>query len=232
MQRAVARPRRAVEVPVDGEGERRGWEQVVRRYGAAVERRVQTLVWRLGLPPAADRVEDLMQEFYCRLFAGGAERLALCLARSDGETFAYLGRIAERVVFDVLRAGTAAKRSPGRGMEVPWEAMVVERALGAAASPLERLLGGERLRLLLARCGRHAGRDDRRRNCRILRLALLGGFSSAEIARELGGGLAPSSIDSLVHRVKRRLEREGIVLAVRGGTHPPPPRRVPAERRR
>ena len=47
--------------------------------------------------------------------------------------------------------------------------------------------------------------EDRARNLRILRWALLEGWSSREIVLAEGGRLAVSTVDTLVHRARRRL---------------------------
>ena len=67
----------------------------------------------------------------------------------------------------------------------------------------------EARRVLLARCRRVAAAamcpDDRQRNLRVLRWALVEGWSSREIVRAEGGRMAVSTVDTLVHRARRRL---------------------------
>jgi hypothetical protein len=53
---------------------------------------------------------------------------------------------------------------------------------------------------------------DRRRCVRVLRLALVEGWTSGEISRAEGVGLAASSVDSLVHRARQRLARGGVAV--------------------
>jgi DNA-directed RNA polymerase specialized sigma24 family protein len=46
----------------------------------------------------------------------------------------------------------------------------------------------------------------------VLHLALYEGLSSREISERLGGALRPTSVDSLIFRLRRRLSRFGLPL--------------------
>jgi DNA-directed RNA polymerase specialized sigma24 family protein len=185
---------------------RAAWEELIRRFGAGLRARVYLALRRVGSRPRGDEVEELVQEVYCRLLAGGCRRLGACRGRGDKVMGAYLGRVAERVVYDQVRAARALKRGGRCVLEqgVVGEDLA-ERAVDPGATPEEALLGEERLRLFLESCGALAGPRDRRRNARILALVLLGGWSSAEIARAARGKLSARSIESLVHRTRSRL---------------------------
>jgi len=194
------------------------WEDLVRRYGILVRGRVRRSFHSAGVAPASEQVEEGVQEVYYRLLLGGAERLRLLRRWSEGQIVTYLSRVAERVVLDELRSKGAVKR----GGEVPLSfkgnlSEVAEWAVDPGGNPEERALLTERLRLVLKGCRRVAAsmddRRDRGRCLRILRLAILEGWSSHEIVRSEGG--CPSTIDSLVHRARRRLARGGLDLPSR-----------------
>jgi DNA-directed RNA polymerase specialized sigma24 family protein len=191
------------------------WEELIGRYGPGLKARVGSVLRRSGVPPRSEHVEEIVQEVYCRLLAGGGRRLQRCRATSEGQVGAFLGRVAERVTLDQLRAARAQKRggaraaSPGAGTQgghaVQWTqpgSEWDERAVDPRANPEELVLSRERLRLFLERCGTLAGRRDYRRNARILALAVAG-LNSGEIARAVGGALTARSIDGLLLRVRR-----------------------------
>jgi DNA-directed RNA polymerase specialized sigma24 family protein len=174
------------------------WEDLVGRYGAGLKARVGSVLRRSGVRPRSEHVEEIVQEVYCRLLAGGGRRLRRCRATSEGQVGAFLGRVAERVALDQLRAARAQKR----GGDQDGLGAADERVADPRANPEELVLRRERLRLFLERCGTLAGRRDHRRNARILALALAG-WSSGEIARAVGGTLTARSIDGLLLRVRR-----------------------------
>ena len=191
------------------------WEELIGRYGPGLKARVGSVLRRSGVPPRSEHVEEIVQEVYCRLLVAGGRRLKRCRATSEGQVSAFLGRVAERVTLDQLRAARAQKRGGTRaaspaasGQAVPaalwtqagseWD----ERAVDPRANPEELVLSRERLRLFLQRCGVLAGRRDCRRNARILALAVAG-LNSGEIARAVGGTLTARSIDGMLLRVRR-----------------------------
>jgi RNA polymerase sigma factor (sigma-70 family) len=190
-----------------------GAEDVVRCYGGRVEARARWSLRQLGVAARADQVEDVVQEVYCRLLDGGGRRLSACHAESEGQAVSYLARVVERVVIDQVRKRLAAKRGAGRTVASagPQAKRLLERKEDPAGTPEDRLLAAERRRLVLAHWRDIGSAPQGRRNLRILRLALIEGWSSREIARTLGK-LAPSSVDSVVHRLRRRLSEEGVAL--------------------
>jgi DNA-directed RNA polymerase specialized sigma24 family protein len=234
------------------------WETLIRRYAAGIEARVRRALRRAGVRPRGEQIEEIVQEVYCRLLADGSWRLRQCRATSQYQIGAFLGKVAERVALDHVRAARAQKRggnARGRGASAaPGTPEASETAstpdapgtLGAPgdpcryrahgmerngaggrdgyrdpgdgagqgdgevrqlvdprANPEELMLGRERMRLFLERCGALAGSREARRNARILALAW-NGWNSCEIARVVGGRLTPRSIDSLLRRIRRR----------------------------
>lgn len=191
------------------------WPALVERHGERVRRAVRRTLAVLGERTDPDRVDDLAQEVWCRLLE--RERAGRRGARgaSEGETGAYLRRVAASVVVDALRAAGAAKRRPVRLVHLdhaPESAQPADRS----SCPLRRLLARERLRGHLALCRDLVGARDRRERLRIVRLAVVAGLTSREIAARVGGRWTPGGIDSLLFRLRRRLTRRGEALPVRG----------------
>ena len=197
------------------------WEELVRSHGERLEIRIRYVLRQAGIEPPPERVEEMVQEVYFRLLTRGAERLDGCRIRSERLPAAYLSRIADRVASDELRAWQAGKH--GRVRLIPFgcrEGLLAERAADPDANPEDRVLRAEGRKLFLARCravaARALGRENRRRNLRILHLAFIEGWTSREIARAEGGRLAPSTVDTVVSRARRLLERRlGVALPSR-----------------
>lgn len=195
-------------------------DDLVQRYGSYLRRAVYRALRAAGVRlhrGEPEPVDELMQEVYCRIFAAEGRCLQQCRAGSTGQVAAFLARVAERVVFDHLRRGAAEKR--GRALLADWDepegTALRPVAVDPAASPEERLLGEERRRQLFdrfARNGHLPARPHWERDLRILHLALVEGWSSPEISERFGGRLAPSSVDSLIHRLRRRLAAGGVQL--------------------
>jgi DNA-directed RNA polymerase specialized sigma24 family protein len=197
------------------------WEELISRFGPGLKKRVGRVLRRAGMRPRGEQVEELLQEVYCRLLAGGGRRIQNCRATSEPQVAAFLGRVAERVVLDQLRAARAQKR--GRDQAASGGAGTC--AIDPRANPEEQVLGDERVRLFLERCGTLAGRRDYRRNARILAMAV-SGWSSAEIARTLGGALSARGVEGLLSRVRRDVADHARAAAASLDEPPPLPRRV------
>lgn len=187
------------------------WEELVTRYGRHLRRGVCRALRRCGQPVRRERVDDLVQEAYCRLLEGSSRRLRTFRGAAPAELGAWLQRLAERTAIDCLRAETAAKR--GRDLVVP-EAAVGEGPPDPAGSPQRRIEQRERLRHFAHRC-RALAPDERA--VRILKLVLVGGWTSREVARASRGAFSSSRVDSMIHRLRRRLAAEGLPLADRSG---------------
>ena len=188
------------------------WDEFIAKYGQRLASGVRRALRRSGLRQDPEDREDILQEVYCHLLEEEGRRLRDCRAREERAIGAYLAKVAESVTFDRLRARAAAKRGHGRVVTAlsEWR---LDRLLGLAApgpTPEERILRRERKRIFLGRCRSVMSSRAPRRDLRIIGLALLGGWTSREIARELGGEVTPSTVDSVIHRLRRRLARCGL----------------------
>ncbi|HSF40642.1 MAG TPA: hypothetical protein VLT87_12665 [Thermoanaerobaculia bacterium] len=195
------------------------WEELVRHHGERLKIRIRTLLRRAGVERSPERVEEMVQEVYFRLLARGLKQMDRGVENRD-LLVTYLMKIAERVAIDEVRAQRAGRHARIRLVPLYGrEGLVAERTADPGASPEDRLLRAERRRLFLARCRAIAasafGRGNRRRNLRILHLAFLEGWTSREIA-SAEGRLAPSTVDTVVSRARRLLERRlGVPLPSR-----------------
>ena len=176
------------------------WDAFARRHGRELARAVACAMTRFGLRPEPDQVEELVQEVYCRLLARPAAAVA---DRPRGQLWAYLHRIARSVVIDEMRSRRAGKRGGGRCGEQATEELLEQPAPGP--SPEERLLAVERTELLRQRVRQLYRGAQGERNLRVLELAALEGLTSDEISRRLGGALSPSSVHTVLHRMRRYL---------------------------
>jgi DNA-directed RNA polymerase specialized sigma24 family protein len=198
----------SVENSVKAGVENRAWEELIRIYDPLVRGRVHRLLRDFNIRPEPEAVEERAQEVYCRLLAGGPRRLRLLRRWSEGQVVSYLSRVARGVVADEARARSAVKRGGG-GRAAGHLCEIARRAVDPRGTPEDDALLREGRRVVLARCRSlldpNLGQEDRRRSLRILRRALLDGWTGEEIRRAEGGRLAASTIHSLVHRVRRRL---------------------------
>lgn len=197
------------------------WEELVKKIDGPLRMQVRRWLKSSGLPVEPELVEEWAQEVYCRLLKGGAGRLRLLLRWNERQVVTYLSRVAQRVVVDELRAQTAAKRGGGARTFSTCLKELADLAVDPRGTPEDQILLAEHRRLLLERCRPIAesmlGWGDRGRLLRVLRLILLEGWSSREVSRAEGDWLPPSTIDTLIHRLRQRLARGGFGLPSRRG---------------
>ena len=193
----------------------RAWREFVARFHSRLVTAVRRALLRQGQqsPTGAHEpgVEDLVQEVYCRLLGDGSRQRRF-RGSSEGQLMTYLQRVVLSVVVDARREALAAKRRGGqRLLWLDWRQAPATGA-GEESGPEDRLLVGERRRAFLAICRRALGRRANATTLRIARQALLEGWTSREIAADLGGELGVAGIDSIIHRLRRNLAAQGIAL--------------------
>lgn len=189
------------------------WDEFLRRFGGRIREGIYRAIRKAGVSFGGAELEDLQQNVYCKLLDRECRNLRHCRGREDREVCSYLCRIAETVTFDYLRAAAAAKRGRNRILRLPPHRQLEldERAVDPGISPEEELLRRERRRIFLRCCGASLGPRSRERNLRVLYLAFLEGLSSREISQRVQGA-TPSCVDSLVHRVRKRMARGGLAI--------------------
>lgn len=185
------------------------WAAVVSAHDPWLRRRVRDGMRRRGLRPRYDEVVENVQEVYCRLLQGGPRRLRrLCRIRRES-VLTYLGRVADSVVLDEMRAAKAAKRGGARRAHPA--SLRAQPVADPERDPEQVLLRSERRRMLVRHLLALADvRGLSRRDVRILWLAAVEGWRSRDLARAFA--LKPRSVDTLLHRVRRQLGRPGLEL--------------------
>ena len=193
-------------------------DDLVDRHGARVRRAVVGALRSLGELPDRERVDDFVQDVWCRLLERRRARRRGLRGSSRGEVVVYLRRVAFSVVVDGLRASGAAKRRPARLLEL--EAMSLRTGFDPVdrrGCPHRRLVARDRLRRYFDLCRRLLGRRSAREGLRVVRWAWIEGLTSREISERLGGGWTPTGVDSLLFRLRRRLAARGCPTPVRAG---------------
>jgi DNA-directed RNA polymerase specialized sigma24 family protein len=185
------------------------WETVVGTHDLWLRRRVRDGMRRLGLRPRPDEIGESVQEIYCRLLQGGPCRLRRLRRIDRRSVLTYLGRVADSVLLDELRASQAVKRGGGPLAHPAY--MLVQRLDGPEPDPEVELLQSERRRMLVRHLLDLAELEGfSRRDVRILWLAVVEGWRSRDLARAFE--LKPRYVDTLLHQVRRRLRRPGLEL--------------------
>jgi len=186
------------------------WEALIHGYKKIVRRQVTRSLLLAGVSrPRREQIEDREQEVYFRLVSGGSRRLRLLQRWNEGQRVSYLSRVAQGVVADEMRARAAVKRGHGYRLTLVGRLCEIAELVVDERTPEHDMLLREGRLAVLSRCRSlldpRLRPEDRDRSLRILRRALLDGWSSEEIMQAEGGRLAAITIHSLVHRVRRRL---------------------------
>jgi RNA polymerase sigma factor (sigma-70 family) len=192
-----------------GSRDERAWHEFVLRFQPRLRAGVARVLRRLDQAATTDSVEDLVQDVYCRLLERGAGAFR---GDSEGEVLTYLQRVCESVVVDRLRGRATAKRG-GRAHFVELgesDGALVEVVADGGSSPEARCLNRELRGLLLDGCRGLLDGQWRERNLAIFELAVLDGWTSREIAQRFDCGLKTGSIDSVIHRQRRKLKQRGL----------------------
>lgn len=189
------------------------WHEFIERYGRRIRDAVRRALRRLDDCFAEQEdLDELVQEFYCRLLAARGRRFC---GRTEPELWGYLTRVAGSLVLDHRRAVYAGKRRQELFMD-SWDEDFSDRPqeepIAPHPSPEELAMWNDTLRFFFDRCRRVARGSRASTKMRVVRLAFLDGRSSREISRLIAGELTPGQVDSLLYRIRKCLERDGIRL--------------------
>ena len=188
-----------------------GWQAMLGSYEAFLHRRVAKTMRAAGLRPVPEEVVEYVQEVYCRLLQGGAPRLRHLRRLQIKAVLAYLGRVVNSTVYDEVRMASAAKRGGGRLLRMGRHTRFrAERVPDPADNPERALLLSERRQIFLSRIQAWDDLGPPERNARVVWMAVVEGWKSQEIGREVS--LAPRTVDTLIHRIRRRFAEEGVEL--------------------
>ena len=196
------------------------WDQFIDQFEDRLQAGVRRALARCDLRLAEQDREDLLQDVYCRLLERRRRCMRMCKGSEMASVGAYFGKVAENVVLDRLRSRSAVKRGRDLLVDPGPDSMLdpVAEAPDHRADPEQRLLARERQRAFLRLFRGLLGSESPQRDWTVFRMAVLEGWSSREICEQVGGTLKPSTVDSLIHRLRRRLLSVGVHL----------PRRSPA----
>ena len=156
----------------------------------------------------SDIVPDLAQEVYLRLVQHAGRILRSFRGTTEFSVMAFLARVSSSVVQDYQRQITSEKR---RAQVIPIEsAKGGEVAARSVESPefdsnalssilswidIERIVEGD------------PDRKNARRNALIFKLHYIDGFEAAEIARFPGFELTKSGVETILARLRKRIQK-------------------------
>lgn len=211
---STERPERT-DPEIQSQPDPRAWELLVDRHAVDVERGVRRALARSRRQARRERVEDLVQETWCRLLDDGGRRLREFRGQGRRAAAVWLEKVAYRATVDLLRKGSALKRG-GRGRR--------RRHLASQRRPCPHRLPLPFTRLALADWSRQVAEECHTSDPSglagaIVQLTVRRGWSSVEVAdwsSRLGErSMRPSGVNSLVCRYRRRLERSGVPIPPR-----------------
>ncbi len=158
-----------------------------------------------------DRIDELLQDCYCRILDRDRKVLRDCLDLEEAQTGAYLVQLGRSVALDWLRHRGAAKRGEDETVEVDQEWLSELHVQEATAE--RQLCAQETLDAFWRECRSIALAIGNPRSLQFLRQAWFQQTPSREIAAT--AGVATSTVDSVVCRMRRRLEARGWDVAKR-----------------
>jgi DNA-directed RNA polymerase specialized sigma24 family protein len=185
-----------------------GWESCVVPVEEWLRRRVSHIMKKAGLRPEPEHVREMIQDVYCRLLEGGPPRLEKLREMPLRGRLGYLTRVARSTVFDQVRSARSARR--GNLRKLRMGRVHLERIADPSPTPDHAFLLSEGRRLALRRIRDLGGPGSGARNARLLWLALVEGWGSRELGRAFS--LAPRTVDTLVHRLRRQFAVQGLEL--------------------
>lgn len=197
------------------------WRLLLRRFGPRIRQIIFLMAGEHGLSAGPSEVEELSQELYLYWLRRGT--------RFEGRTARQFWRFVtisvRHLVIDEVRRVTADKRSPACD---PWlQPLPVDEvesghrgpgpslATACGRTPEAQMLRSEETGWMWERFRGHCLEVVGEEYIDVLARAVLDGHTSRELSHALGRAGRPvcrSTIDSWVHRLRQRLEAEGLRL--------------------
>ena len=143
-------------------------------------------------------IDDLVQDLLLLLWQRG-------VTSAVGDFPAYVRSCAANVTIDSLRRRRAKKRDEPEGANGDGAMLLPARV----PTPEEQAIGCDSLRHQLAECRRLLSA----RQYRIFTLIYVAGYTSREVGERIG--LHTSSVDSVLHRLRRSLGEKDVVIRPR-----------------
>lgn len=190
------------------------WYQFQKRYGRYLKGVMRRAARRhRGRLVVGYEIEELLQEVFCRILAGRHPQVR---DWSDRQLWGYLSQIAFRLLLDRQRHGLLQRKSLALlrgGVGLEWLADPL--AKDSSPTPEEKVLRQDGWRQLGDLAAQVVRPDRRSLELRGLRMALIEGYSSREIADLTGGRLTCQRVDRLVFRLRKKMLAAGLGLPPR-----------------
>jgi RNA polymerase sigma-70 factor (ECF subfamily) len=179
------------------------WEEFVRRFQPLIST-VALRTARLWGDPAANAIDDLVQETYLKICANDCRLLRNFRPQHPGAFFGYLKMVTANVVHDHFKAAHAVKRGAGEVTENldPYDR---DTALAREISlPREKTVEYEILLTQIDAClSRCVPAGELARSRRIFWLYYRCGLTASAIASLPGMGLTTKGVESTLLRLNR-----------------------------
>jgi RNA polymerase sigma-70 factor (ECF subfamily) len=173
------------------EGDARAWREFVERFRVPIVRILVRGAWVTD----PDEVRDLEQEVWTRLLHRDREALRRLRSQTEDSIRAFLYTVALNVARDARRrAGARADREAADEDDLD--------ELTDGADPEAQVADRER-HLQALEAARAEVADER--DLLIFRLYYLDGASASEIAAVPGIGLTPKGVETVIHRLTKRV---------------------------
>lgn len=184
------------------------WEEFVRTHRNTLRHRIYYVLVSLGVPRSEERIDEILQDVYFRLFRRYGHDLAPLVDAADAARSAYLRRTVRSSVGDLLRHRRAEKRGEARTVSLSQHEAACRAVTWEGRDPEQHALERASLRKLLRWIRAQLREGARgRRELAVLLLRAVEDRSSLEIVAALPGGLTRSAIDSIYHRLLGRLQQ-------------------------
>jgi len=181
------------------------WQKFHARFQKAIFLYVLRILRQRGFQKAlTDTAADLAQDVYMRLIQNDGRLLLSFKGNTDRSVMAFLARVAMNVVLHHHQYEVADKRQAGVVVSIE-EARQFEGARGDVSElDVVALLSWIDVERLVA-----ADPDPEKgaRNVLLLKLHFMEGLTSEEIAEYPGFQLTPSGVNTVLQRLKARLQR-------------------------
>lgn len=186
------------------------WDELIRRFGNFIRGVVYEMTEVLGVARCYDLRQELVQEVYCRLLENRRRYLRQFRGTTERAARIFFARVARTVVHDHNRRQRAKKRTGRKaGVPLPGPVFFSPRLL-EELTPEDRLLWVEDWRGFWCRALKTLkSRPSGPRDLSIFRLYMVEGWSSREISEKFHPSLKPTSVLSVVHRVRGQLGLQG-----------------------
>jgi RNA polymerase sigma factor (sigma-70 family) len=185
------------------------WRRFQKHYQHDLERIVRRAVCKYHQPRQVHDIEDLMQDLFCSVLASRRK----FVAHSDRQLWAYLSQIVCRRLIDRYRRARFPKKRLRRIGKAELHWLGNRRGADDLPTPEEVTVRRDAWRQLAALASLVVHPQRSALEMRALRMALIEGYSSREIAQATD--LKAHRVDRLVFRLRKKMATAGMDLPYR-----------------